>query len=96
MPHRGNLTRIVEYALDENTLTATLVWSYSHEGVFSRAMGSAQRLSNGNTLIGWGWTSSSHVMATEVDPEGNPVFELVASNADGSRPLSYRAKLFAD
>jgi hypothetical protein len=37
-------------------------------------MGDAQRLDNGNTLIGWG--ASSNPAITEVRPDGSVVFEL--------------------
>jgi outer membrane protein assembly factor BamB len=47
------ISRVVEYAIDEVTKTARLVWSYS-DGRFTYATGSVQRLKNGNTLIGWG------------------------------------------
>src|SRR5262249_16355519 len=49
-----------EYQLDEVNKKAKLVWSYSHPEVngsvpYSVAMGSVQRLRNGNTMIAWGW-----------------------------------------
>jgi hypothetical protein len=46
-------SRAVEYAIDEEAKTATLVWSFE-PGVFSCCMGYAQRLSNGNTLVNLG------------------------------------------
>src|SRR5262249_1557432 len=53
-----------EYQLDEANMTATLVWSYSHPNVngiiaYYDATGSVQRLSNGNTFIGWGRRTNS-------------------------------------
>ena len=72
--HTPPYSRAVEYALDEENLTATLVWQYRNTPeVFGGAMGSVQRLPNGNTIIGWGSTNPS---ATEVTPEGVKVAEL--------------------
>jgi hypothetical protein len=85
-------SRVVEYALDEEQMTAELVWSYEHT-TFAQAMGSAQRLPNGNTLVGWGTSSP---MGTEVDADGNVVFELEAHLADAGVPRSYRVVRFAD
>jgi hypothetical protein len=51
--HSPPVTRMVEYRLDETSMTATLVWSYT-DGRFTYATGSVQRLANGNTFIGWG------------------------------------------
>jgi arylsulfotransferase ASST len=47
--------RAVEYALDTQAMTATLVWEYRPSpGVISMSMGSVQRLANGSTLVGFG------------------------------------------
>jgi len=93
MPERGELTRIVEYAIDEDAMTAELVWSYSKEGAYTQSQGSAQRLENGNTFIGWG--AGTRYLATEVNPDGEIVFELQARAATGNTQ-SYRARRFAD
>lgn len=79
--------RAVEYQLDEVNKTATLVWQYEKEDQFieSRAMGSAQRLANGNTLIGWGLTLGvTAPLFTEVTPTGEVAFELVTSGLNPS------------
>ena len=69
-------SRVYEFALDEVNRVATLVWSYrppvSARGI---ARGNAQRLCNGNTLIGWGSPLSSPD-ATEVTADGQGVFDL--------------------
>ena len=91
IPSRGNRTRVVEYSIDEQRLEATLVWSYEQAGAYSTAQGSAQRLQNGNTLIGWG--IGPGILATEVNHRGEKVFEIVAR--DGTRPVvSYRASRY--
>ncbi|MEM7801589.1 MAG: arylsulfotransferase family protein, partial [Chloroflexota bacterium] len=85
--------RAVEYELDEINLIARPVWE--HRAVFpggSRAMGSARRLTNGNTLIGWG---SMYPSVTEVTPEGEIAFELWFEQITGQSGIftvnSYRA-----
>jgi hypothetical protein len=93
MPERGKHTRIVEYAIDEDAMTAELVWSYSREGTYCESQGSAQRLANGNTLIGWGL--GPNLIASEVTPDKDIVFELQAANRSG-KTTSYRAWRFAE
>ena len=68
-------SRAVEYKLDEKAMTATQVWEYHHNpDVYGKAMGNVQRLSNGNTLIGWGGCDS--VAVTEVKPDGSTALEI--------------------
>lgn len=67
--HSPPFSRAVEYQIDEVNKTATLVWQYRQTpDKFAAAMGSVQRLKNGNTLINWG---SSNPNIFEVTPEGN-------------------------
>ncbi|NKB69545.1 MAG: T9SS type A sorting domain-containing protein [Candidatus Latescibacteria bacterium] len=70
--------RAVEYQLDEEQMVATLVWQYApEEPVLGLFRGSAQRLPNGNTLIGWGTASNGGgPVATEVNSDGEEVFRL--------------------
>lgn len=98
MPDRGEHTRVVEYSLDETAMTAELVWSYSRKGqLYTKSQGSAQRLTNGNTFIGWGYlTDLKTVMATEVNSAGEVVFEIEASYPDDPPPASYRAVRISD
>lgn len=66
-----------EYTLDENLLTATLVWSYTEAPVNpSLALGSVQRLSNGNTVVDNGNTPQSEHAFNAVTPAGNKIFEI--------------------
>ncbi|MFZ1321638.1 MAG: aryl-sulfate sulfotransferase [Ignavibacteria bacterium] len=72
--HSPPFSRAVEYQLDEVNKTATLVWQYRNTpDNYGYAMGSVQRLKNGNTLIGWG---NSHPNITEVTPDGNIALEM--------------------
>ncbi|WP_079927215.1 arylsulfotransferase family protein [Mycobacterium sp. AT1] len=70
--------------LDYATRTATLQRSQPHPDfpVTAAAMGSAQPLPNGNTLIGWGVTGR----VSEVTPTGQLVY-------DATMPSTYRAFL---
>lgn len=84
--HDPQVSRAVEYELDQENRTARLVWSYS-DGRFSPAMGSVQRLPNGNTLIGWGTGPADRPNVTEVTPDGEVVFALSLP----PNQISYRA-----
>ena len=58
--HSPSVSQGLVYQLDLKDTTAELVWSFQNNpGTFSFAMGSAQRLSNNNTVIGWGWSGLS-------------------------------------
>ncbi len=87
-PSANAFSMAMEYKLDEINKTARLVKSFrtnpDHYGV---AMGSAQRLDNGNTGVGWGSTSTLY---TEFNALGQPVFELTTVEPI----VSYRAKRY--
>ena len=86
-------SKIHEYSIDENTLTATWVWTYEPDTkVAAWHRGNAQRLPNGNTVIGWGGASGDPIPTfSEVDATGNVVMELAFDNPDVE---SYRAFRF--
>jgi len=86
-------SRAVEYALDQATMTATLVWEFRHTpDIASPTQGSARRLPNGNTVVGWGSASlTGSPSVTEVRPSGEVVFELTM----GPGLSSYRAYKFS-
>ncbi len=87
--HTPAFSRAIEYSLDEVNKKVTLVWQYrSTPDVFAIAMGNVQRLSNGNTLIGWGTLANPSV--TEVNPAGQKVYEQRNPNM----VYSYRAHRF--
>lgn len=74
--HTPPVSRAVEYRLDEQHMTAELVWEYSHvPGLQASATGNVQRQPNGNTLISWGTENT----VTEVRPDGSVALELVLS-----------------
>jgi hypothetical protein len=90
--HTPPYSRAAEYKLDEQSRTADLVWEYRHTpDIYNFAMGSVQRLSNGNTLIGWGFASSTGSPAvTEVRPDTSIALELYLPEGQ----TSYRAYKF--
>ncbi len=81
-------SRASEYHLDEVNKVATLVWEHRNTpDTYTWVMANAQRLPNGNTLIGWG---DGEPVVTEVKSDGTKVFELYL-RADMA---SYRAFRF--
>ena len=67
-------SRALEYTLDEEEHVATLVREYRHDpDLLGWALGYAQRLPNGNTLVGWG---SVNPAATEYSATGEVLYEF--------------------
>lgn len=82
---RAQYSRAVEYTLDEVNRVATVVWQYKRSpDIYGFAMGNAERLKNGNTLICWGSTNPN---VTEVNPQGEIVFEMLLTRGT----YTYRA-----
>ncbi len=74
--HSPQFSRAVEYQLDEQKMTAELVWEYRNTpDIYAFATGNAQRLSTGNTLISWGTAN----IITEVRQDGSKAMELMLS-----------------
>jgi hypothetical protein len=73
--HRPPVSRAVEYMLDLQKMTATLVWEFRDKpDRFAHYQGSVQRLPTGNTLINW--VLPEYPKAVEVDPNGAKQFEM--------------------
>ncbi len=73
--HSPSVSRAVEYELDPNAMTATVVWEFRETpDVYSHYMGNTQRLPNGNTLINWAVGALPKL--TEVRPNGTKAFEM--------------------
>ncbi len=71
--HSPPVSRAVEYRLDETAKIAELVREYRHDPpLFASALGFAQRLANGNTLICFG--TAQHLV--EIDPSGMKRWDL--------------------
>jgi hypothetical protein len=71
-------SRVNELALDETNLTVEPVWTYVPDVLVAGwHRGSAQRLPNGNTVVGWGGSSGLPSPAmTEVNATGEVVYQL--------------------
>jgi hypothetical protein len=79
-------SRAVEYSINEQTKTATKVWEYEHSpAIFAEFQGNAQRLSNGNTMIGWGVNYTGN-LCTEVTSDK----KIVAEMGLGGNTYSYQ------
>lgn len=88
--HRTNESRAVEYEIDTNDMTATMVWQYQENPPYeSHHMGNAQRLANGNTLINW--VEARLPKAMEARPDGTKAFEM---NWAQKNSKSYRVYRF--
>jgi hypothetical protein len=85
-------SRVHEYALDETNKIATHVWTYTPgPSVAGPFQGSAQRLDNNNTFVGWGGLPGvTQVACTEVSGT-NVVFQM---KFDNTNVVSYRAFRF--
>ena len=89
--HFQQFSRAVEYQLDEQNKIANLVWSFNYDpDIYSYAMGNEQRLTNHNTIIGWGLRTGHLKTIDEVKADGTVVFELALPNT----MFSYRAFRF--
>ena len=77
----------LEYYLDEQNKTATLIWEYHDKSIYSRGEGSSRRLNDGHTLLGWGANLAQSV--TEVLYNGTKTFELIYDSS-----YNYRAFRF--
>jgi hypothetical protein len=88
----GSTSAVHEYSLDETNRVATLVWTYTPQpGIAGPFQGSAERLANGNTFVGWGGLPGvTTVACTEVSGT-NVVFQM---KFDNTNVVSYRSFRF--
>jgi len=85
--HQPPETRAVEYKLDAAAKTATMVWQFRHNPpVFTGFVGSVQRLSSGNTLVGYGALGRM----AEVRPDGSVAWEGQLTFGTSSQTFFYR------
>jgi hypothetical protein len=79
--HSPSVSRAVEYELDIDAMTATMVWEFrDNPDKYTHYMGNAQRLPNGNTLINF--VLAQYPKVIEVNQNGEKEFEM--SYADKS------------
>ena len=72
-------SRAVEYDLDEQAKTATMVWEYRNDPDFLALNGGdCIRLPNGNTIVRWGGAAQAGEAPamSEVNPSGELVYEI--------------------
>jgi hypothetical protein len=90
--HNGQqpqVSRVLEYAVDQTAMTATLVKVDTvNPPPYAEAMGNGQLLPNGDTFIGWG--TNLYPNMTEVQPDGTTNFALDF----GGSNVTYRAFRF--
>lgn len=91
----GKYSQAVQYTIDTKKMTIKQTWSYGKslgKANFTWVIGSAQRLSNGNTLIDFGYKNNgSQSNIIEVDSNNNQVFNLTISSSKTDRTYVYRA-----
>ena len=89
LQHQPQESRAVEYALDTNSMTATLVWEFRHNPpLFTPYVGSVERLANGNTLVGFALLGT----VCEVDPRGQLVWQGVVYSSTNVPLFAYRIR----
>ncbi len=78
----GGYLRSVEYKVNENDMTVEKIWDHAFYGknVYSTAVGSVERLPNGNTLEGHGLVSNNQPKVIEVNQNKDIVFEANVPN----------------
>jgi regulation of enolase protein 1 (concanavalin A-like superfamily) len=75
--HNPPQSRAVEYELDLDKKTATLVWEFrgpENRNFYTHYMGNNQCLPNGNVFINW--VTGDNPKAMEVTPAGDVVYEM--------------------
>jgi len=79
----------VEYEIDEQNYTATLIRRYSHNcSIYAQRGGGVQELPNGNILISW--DAVQYPIVTEINAEDSIVYEVKYDN----HVAQYRAKKY--
>jgi hypothetical protein len=69
-------SQAVEYSIDEDEMTAELVWNYRESpDVYRPSTGSHRRISGGHSLIGWG--TGGDLLISEVDESGNKHLDII-------------------
>ncbi len=90
----GKYSQAVEYNINTKNMTINQTWAYGKslgKTNFTSIIGFAERESNGNTLIDFGFKANgkeSNII--EVDSEGKQVFNVTMKNAS-SKAYAYRA-----
>lgn len=89
--HEGQVSRVVEYAVDIEGRTYEEVWSFDHpEGAFVQSLGDARRLPNGNVLVSW----HDERQMMEVTRDGRIVWWIETSAEMGFARASWISGLY--
>lgn len=77
-PASAQASRAVEYEINEETKTCTLVWQYRKSpDLYASTQGSVQTLTNGNRIISWGSAlQANRTIVTELDAANQEVYEI--------------------
>lgn len=90
----GKYSQAVQYHIDTKNMTIDQTWSYGKDlgkANFTSIIGYAERESNGNTLVDFGYKKNGEESnIIEVDSDGNQVFNVTIENA-ASKAYVYRA-----
>jgi len=90
----GKYSQAVQYHIDTKNMTINQTWSYGKDlgkANFTSIIGYAERESNGNTLVDFGFKKNGEESnIIEVDSDGNQVFNVTIENA-ASKAYVYRA-----
>jgi len=88
-------SRLVEYVLDTEAMTATLAWSFAPEGRYAAFAGNAQRLPDDSVLAGWSRSEatggSAAPIASRVTRSGEEVWSLRSNGWFSYRAFSFPA-----
>jgi len=86
--HGGSVgvARGVEYSVDLNAKTATPIFQFLGTGQ-SLFEGSFRRQADGHSVIGWGHVAKDPRTLTEVDAQGNDVFDVTLAGTNSYRAL---------
>jgi Arylsulfotransferase (ASST) len=82
-------SHILEFGLNETTLTATKLWDVSDGATYSRVLGDVQRLPNGNTLLVY----SVPGIMREISPSGQVVQDFWTAD-EGFGYADFRESLY--
>lgn len=91
----GQYSQAIEYVIDTKKKTIKQVWDYGKslgKDNFTSIIGYAQRLTNGNTLVDFGYKKNgSQSNIIEVNSAGQQVFNLTLKTSDTDKTYAYRA-----
>jgi len=88
--HQSQFSRPMEYDINEDDMTATLIWHYTHEPlIYAPVTGSYRVLENEKKIIGWGGTGMENLI-TELNADNSVSMELfVPGSVTSYRSLKY-------